>query len=362
MVQVAKELVELARELIAVPTPAGREHRILPLLEDRLVQAGLSVRRQPVPGAGENLIASRGEGGPWFVTHMDVFPPYEHPAPFSPRVEGEELIGRGAVDTKGQIAALLWAVSVTQEPVQVALVVDEEQLGRGSEALEVPTGALGAVVLEPTRLHIAPAEAGSVGLVVLAGGRPAHGTMPWRGSSAIELAFALYERLLSLPLMQHRHPLFERGAWVNLGRIKGGYDTMVVPSRCELELDVGFAPGLSATEVAEQVKEALAEAETVQITDIWDPWETDLEAQVVSALKLAFRNAAGKEPELWGMPSWTDGANLVKKGVPTVVFGAGDLAVAHTWRESLPLSELGLLGQVLSELIRIWPRLRADTS
>jgi acetylornithine deacetylase/succinyl-diaminopimelate desuccinylase-like protein len=362
MAQVSKKLVELARELVAVPTPAGREHRILPLLAERLSQAGLSVRRQPVPGAGENLIASRGQGGPWFVTHLDVFPPYEHPAPFTPRVEGEELIGRGAVDTKGQIAALLWAISVTWEPVQVALVVDEEQLGRGSEPLEVPTGAVGAVVLEPTCLRIAPAEAGSIGLVVLAGGRPAHGTMPWRGSSAIELAFALYERLLTLPVMQHRHPLFERGAWVNLGRIAGGYDTMVVPSHCEMELDVGFAPGLSAAEVAKEVKGALSEAETVQITDIWDPWETDPRTQVVVALKRAFRNAIGKEPKLSGMPAWTDGANLVRKRIPTVVFGAGDLAVAHTWREALPLSELELLAGVLSELIRTWPQGGAGAS
>lgn len=354
MVTVPQELVELAKKLIAFPTTAGREHLSLEFVAERLSRAGLTVSRQPVPGAGENIIAARGEGGPWIVTHMDVFPPYEHPAPFSPRIEGEELVGRGAVDTKGQTAALLWALAETEEPVQVALVVDEEQLGRGSEALEVPPGVAGAMVLEPTGLRIAPAEAGSIGLSVLVSGRSAHGTMPWRGDSAIELAFALYERLLSLPFTRHTHPLFERGGWVNLGRILGGYDTMVVPTRCEMELDVGFAPGLSAAEVAGEVREALSEAETVQITDIWDPWETDREEWVVKALAKAFVEATGRKPRFWGMPSWTDGANIVRKGVPTVVFGAGDLAVAHTWREALPLSELALLAQVLVHLIRSW--------
>ncbi len=350
MAKVPQELVKLAKELISFPTTAGREHLCLEYLEERLSRAGLATSRQRVSGAGVNLLASRGERGPWIVTHLDVFPPYEHPQPFASRVEGGELIGRGAVDTKGQIAALLWALERTEGAVQVALVVDEEQLGRGSEALAVPSGVVGAVVLEPTGLKVAPAEAGSLGLSVLVRGRAAHGTMPWRGASAVELAFALYERVLSAPFTSHTHPLFERGGWVNLGRIQGGYDTMVVPSRCELELDVGFAPGLSAEQVAEEVHAALAEAEAVQVTDAWDPWETPPGAEILARLERAVL-AAGLPLERWGMPSWTDGANLVRKGVPTVVFGAGDLAVAHTWREALPLSQLHALARVLTELI-----------
>jgi len=324
---------------------------MLPLVEERLRQAGLSVRRQSVPGAGENVVASRGEGGPLFLAHLDVFPAYEHPHAFEPRLQGNTLVGRGAVDTKGQIAALLTALADSDGPVEVALVVDEEHLGRGSESLEVPAGTPGAVVLEPTELRIAPAEAGSVGLTVLAHGTPAHGTMPWRGVSAIEHGYALYRKLRRHPIMKHRHPLFERGAWVNLGRIYGGYDTMVVPNRCEMEMDIGFAPGLTASTVEAQVREALFETEAFQITDIWEPWETDPRCEIVVSLADAYRAVTGEEAKQWGMPSWTDGAHLVQKRIPTVVFGAGDLAVAHTWWESLPLSELNLLAQVLTRMI-----------
>ena len=350
MTRIPQELVKLAQELISFPTTAGREGLCLEYVAERLSQAGLEVTTQPVPGAGKNLLAARGEGGPWIVTHLDVFPPYEHPQPFEARVVGEALVGRGAMDTKGQIAALLWALGKSTGPVQVALVVDEEQLGRGSEALKAPPGVVGAVVLEPTRLRIAPAEAGSLGLSVLVAGKAAHGAMPWRGASAVDLAFALYERLLSAPFTSHSHPLFERGGWVNLGRIHGGYDTMVVPSRCELELDVGFAPGLSAEQVAEEVHQALAEAEAVQITDAWDPWETPPGAEIRARLEGAVR-AAGLPLKQWGMPSWTDAAHLVRKGIPAVVFGAGDLAVAHTWHEALPLAELHALSRVLIQLI-----------
>lgn len=137
---------------------------------------------------------------------------------------------------------------------------------------------------------------------------------------------------------------------MNLGRIHGGYDTMVVPSRCELELDVGFAPGLSAEQVAEEVHQALAEAEAVQITDAWDPWETPPGAEIRARLEGAVR-AAGLPLKQWGMPSWTDAAHLVRKGIPAVVFGAGDLAVANTWHEALPLAELHALSRVLIQLI-----------
>ncbi|MFO8034084.1 MAG: hypothetical protein R6U88_02825, partial [Candidatus Bipolaricaulota bacterium] len=101
MARVSRELVKLVQELVSIPTPAGREDRLLPLVEKRLSRAGLSVRRQTVPGAGENILASRGEGGPLFLAHLDVFPAYEHPEAFTPRLQGTELIGRGAVDTKG---------------------------------------------------------------------------------------------------------------------------------------------------------------------------------------------------------------------------------------------------------------------
>lgn len=350
------KILRWALDLLRFPTVTGREELCAEYLADELRQAGMIVQEQPVLGAGANILASRGKGGPWIITHLDVYPPFEHPDPFQPKLEDGQIVGRGAVDAKGQIAALLCALSETEEPVQVALVVDEEELGRGSEALEVPPGVEGAVILEPTRLGIATAEAGSVGLEVLVRGKPAHGTTPWAGNSAIERAFLLYQRLLSAPFMAHRHPLFPKGAWVNLGRIEGGYDTMVVPPHCRMELDLGFAPGLSAHEVIRQTEEAMAEAERIFVTDAWEPWETSPDEKVVQVLTRAYEEALGRKAHFTGMPSWTDGANIVRKGVPVVVFGAGDLAVAHTWHEAVSLEELQALARVLAMLIRLWPR------
>lgn len=351
-----EKLARWALDLLRFPTVTGREELCAAYLEKELRKARMEVGDQPVLGAGANILARRGEGGPWIITHLDVFPPFDHPAPFQPKIENDHVVGRGAVDAKGQIAALLWALTETTEPVQVALVVDEEELGRGSEALVVPAGVEGAVVLEPTNLKIAVAEAGSVGLEVLVRGKPAHGTTPWAGESAIERAFALYLRLLFAPFMAHRHPMFPKGAWVNLGRIEGGYDTMIVPPHCRMELDLGFAPGLSAEDVISQTEKAMAEAERIFVTDAWEPWETDPNEKVVQALARAYRAVLKQGPEFTGMPSWTDAANVVRKGIPAVVFGAGQLALAHTWHEAVSLAEVGVLAEVLAALIRLWPQ------
>ena len=348
-----RDVLDLAGELIRCPTVAGRERLISEPLARELTQAGCTLSWQKVTGAGgKNLVASRGSGGPLFVTHVDVYPAYGHPDPFAFDVRDGYFIGRGAVDTKGQIAALLSGLKQTEEPVQIAFVVDEEGLGRGSEELEIPTDVTGAVVLEPTGLKLAPAEAGSIGLQLRFTGREAHGAMPWAGESAVDTAVSHYHKLKELPFTRHGHRLFSYGGWVNLGRIEGGSDTMLVPPRCIMELEVGFAPGLEADTVAQQIYESLDAAESIHMEDIWEPWETDEQEPLIRDLARAAGRIQGSEPGMWGMPSWTDGANLVRKGIPTVVFGAGDLAVAHTSEECMPLDQLGEMNRILIEFIR----------
>ena len=344
------DLAEIALEIMRPHTTSGREWLIEDFLVARLNEAGLAVRLQEVPGVGDNILARRGEGGFLIVTHLDVYP-YLTPEIQEPWVEDGVLFGRGAVDTKGQIAALLVALRESWGPVEVALVVDEELEGRGSRILEIPPGCPGAVVLEPTGLAICTAEAGTLEVRVVTRGREAHGSTPWAGDNAVEKAIKLYNRLLSASFLRHGHPLFPHGAWVNIGRIEGGHDAMVVPSSCSMHLEIGFAPGLSAGAVEDEVEEILAEAETMEVLDFSPPWETPPEAEVVAALEEAFRRALGKEPERAGMPSWTDASNLHRKGVPTVVFGAGKLEVAHTPWESVELSELRDLSAVLRALI-----------
>lgn len=352
--KVSGYVVELAKELVSIPTVTGEESRVAGLIETELKEAGMEVRRQEVEGAGFNILASRGRGGLLFLTHLDVFPPYDHPEPFEPKVEGEEIIGRGAADAKGQIAALISALKESEGPAEVALVVDEERLGRGSEALEIPKECQGAVVLEPTGLAICTSQAGSIEVEIETLGKAAHGSTPWEGENAIEKALTIYERLRRLPILERRSRHFPRG-WVVLGRIEGGYEPMVVPRRCVMHVDIGFAPGVDPKEAERQVREAAEEALSVRVIDLWEGFEVDENSKVVRALAEAFERATGRRPEFSGMPSWTDASNLLRKGLTSVIFGAGRLSVAHSDREALPIPQLLEMTSILRELIDLWP-------
>ncbi len=341
----------LLRDLVAFPTSSA-ELPIQLFLKDRLAELGFAAELQEVFPNRPNLVARRGHGGPLLSTHVDVFPAYEHPSPFELREEGDLLIGRGIVDTKGQIAALLLALERSAAPCQVALTVDEERQGRGSECLDLR--AEGAVVLEPTGLAVAVAEAGFLELEVVVPGRPAHGTIPERGENAILKAFRLYEDLTRLPFMRARHPLFP-SPWANLGLIEGGVEPGVVPFHCRFLADLAILPGVDLEGAIAQV-EALAcrVGARVTVVDRAPGFEIPRNSKVARTVTAGLERAIPRRARLAGMRSWTDAANFVAKGIPSVILGAGDLAIAHSDREVVSLDELILLSHVLSNVIEDW--------
>lgn len=264
------------------------------------------------------------------------------------------MIARGVLDVKGQIAALLAAVERCEHPVRIALVVDEERFGTGSRELAVDPSVRGAVVLEPTNLHPAPAQAGAVDFTAIVYGRAAHGSVPQRGESAILKAFELIRAIEALPFMRAKHPLFPDGPRVTVGTIQGGFEPMVVPNTCRLEADVRFLPGVELEAALQELTHCLRSFGTEFILgDADPPFEISREEPIYRLMTRAVEDALGGGRPPVGMPSWTDAANLVQKGIPTVVFGAGDLAVAHSDREAVSLSGLEALARVLSRLMEL---------
>lgn len=348
-----ERVLELLKKLVSIPSVSGQEAAIAETVEELLYGSGLSVRRQPVEALAFNILGSRGKGGPLLLSHLDVFPAYDHPEPFTPRVEGDEMIGRGTVDAKGQIAGLICALEHTTEPVEIALVVDEERTAKGSEVLELPKDCPGAVVLEPTSLNLCTSQAGSIEFRVVTSGTSAHGATPSHGVNAIDSALSIYRRLSSLPLLSLRSKHFN-GGWVLLGRIEGGYEPMVIPTTCTMHIDIGFAPGVPASEAERQVREACSDVSVLDILDLTDGFELSEDSVVVRCLSDAFKRALGREPSFTGMPSWTDAFNLHRKGVEVIIFGAGELSKAHSDREAISIAQVCDMVRVLREFIRLW--------
>ena len=190
------------------------------------------------------------ESGPTIVFHghLDVVP--AHAEQFEPRVDGDRLIGRGAYDMKGGLAAMMVAAREVAERTDVRVhfvcVADEESDEtelRASDWL-VKHGYVGdfAITGEPTDMHIGVQAKGVLALRLVFEGRAAHGSTPWQGDNAVLKALHGFRRIEQMDWAQESSELFPRPS-VNLGRIMGGDALNKVPDRCVIDLDIRYLPG-----------------------------------------------------------------------------------------------------------------------
>jgi len=201
------------------------------------------------------------EDGPTVILHghLDVVPGFEEQ--FEPRVEGDRLIGRGAYDMKGGLAAMMCAVKdcAAQDRVRVRFlcVPDEEAEDvdeRSTDEL-VRAGMRGdfAITGEPTNLHIGIQAKGVLAMRVEVHGRSAHGSTPWLGDSAVLKAIDVFRQIEAMPFARESSELFDRPS-INLGRIAGGDAFNKVPDRCEMVVDVRYLPGQDPGAILAQVR------------------------------------------------------------------------------------------------------------
>ncbi len=344
---------ELSR-LVAIRSESGNEQEILAYLETRLESLGFTPFRQKVVGDRFNLIwTPHPRPRILFSAHVDTVSDFGHPELYSPRIEEGKLYGRGSVDNKAGITALLLALELAREKgmkvtdFAVAFTVDEEQEGLGSKVLPEVIQAEGAVVLEPTELMICPAQVGSIEVQLEIDGIPAHGGDFESGRNPILQAISLIENFKSLSFIQGYHPLIGRGGF-NVMEIKGGFNALIVPDRCELFVDFRILPGQDVEEVKEELTRLLErDGVKAEFVDMDPPFELKEEGLVVRLMKQAYHKALGEVPRLGGMKSWTDAAYLVSGGIPSVVFGPGKLAVAHTPWENVELNKVVAAAKIL---------------
>lgn len=340
-------LRDLLIRLIAIPSPSGEEGALLAFLEDWFRSRGFPVARFPVPDhPWPNLLIHPLPRPRLLITaHLDTIPPLNHPRPYEAVERDGRIYGLGSVDVKGGLAALMGALAMVgperlaRSSVTIALTVDEEDMGRGAEALARACRPEAVLAIEPTDFAIGIAEAGTIEIALEIHGRPAHGSVVEAGRNAIREAVALLRELESLPSIQADHPLIGRGAVTPLF-IHGGERALVIPDRCALHLDIRWLPGIPRETIVGEIEGVFARhGATWRIVDLSAPFETPAEAPPVQALAAALRET-GLPVRLGGMPSWTDAEPFARYGAPAVVFGPGDLALAHTPEEHISLSAL----------------------
>jgi acetylornithine deacetylase/succinyl-diaminopimelate desuccinylase-like protein len=373
------EPIQLLRELVALPSvnpalvPADAavvgEGRVVEFLEAQAARCGLATERRPVFEGRSNLLlrlepARRQRARVLLAPHMDTVG--ATPAQLRPVLRRGRLHGRGACDTKGSIAAMFAALAAlarggprpAHTEVVLAALVDEEHAQTGSRALaRSGLKAALAIVGEPTRLEVVTAHKGNVWLRLETRGKAAHGARPELGRNAVlEMArvVQLLETEYAAVLRHQRHPLLGP-ATISVGTIRGGAQPNIVPDCCQIEADRRTLPGETPAGVCREVAALLrlhglrASVKDSKATPCW-PMATDPDLPWV---RLLMRQARQREPR--GVHFFCDASVLSQGGIPSVVFGPGNIAQAHTADEWIAVREVEAATAILTRFLRALP-------
>ena len=361
------DAAKLLRELIALPSvnpaflpaddPRAGERRVAEFLAATAARAGLTVEFQPVFPGRANLLARLTPTGPvkqriLLAPHLDTVGCADMPDTlFQPVQKNGRLFGRGACDTKGSVAAMLTSLinlaRTGRRPEATEIIfaglIDEENGQSGSRAL-ARSGfpAALAIVGEPTRLQVVTAHKGDLWLRLETRGKSAHGARPELGRNAVHAMARivdLLETTYARRLRRRRHPLLGY-ATVNVGSIAGGTQPNIVPDHCAISLDRRTLPGETEASVRKELQELLHEYRLdATIADTkgapCEPLETNLQLPLV----IEFLRSV-KQAKPIGVDFFCDASVLAGGGIPSVVFGPGDIAQAHTADEWISLVAL----------------------
>ena len=329
------------------------------------------VERQRGLGVVGVLGADGGGRSLAFNGHVDVVPAgdlanWSFP-PWRATLADGNVYGRGALDMKGGLCCAIFAArAIRQAGVRlrgrllVQSVIGEEDGGCGTLAtiLRGHT-ADGAVVVEPTELCVAPAQAGAYNFRLVVPGLSAHGCVREEGVSAIENYFPLQQAIIELERQRNarpRDPLFARYSLpyaICIGTVHAGNWASTVAERLVAEGRFGIAPGENPQAARAELEHAVARAAAAHPwlranppTLTWwggtfDAAVTPSDDPLVGTVAAAFAAVTGHEAKLEGMTYGADMRLLVNVGkIPTVLFGPGDVRKAHRPDEFVPLSDL----------------------
>ncbi len=270
--------------------------------------------------------------------------------PFGGEIREGKIFGRGASDTKGTMAAMLWAlhemgreISRLSRPVTFVGLMGEEADQPGSKHFAAHHGDEYefAVVGEPTSLETVHAHKGCVWIEVSATGRACHGSTPERGDNAIRKLLPVLGDLLAW--LEARLPAFNDPVLgdptVSLGLIRGGSSPNIVPDECRATLDFRETPALHEAGGSRRlVEDFFASRDSGQffaLSVIGEscPLLTDPATDGIIRLQ-----SIGSK--ITTAPWFCDAGRLAEGGIPSVACGPGSIAQAHTRDEYLSIRDL----------------------
>lgn len=347
--------VELLQNLIRIPSvnPEGDpgvsnpgEQACAEFLARFLTDCGAAVELREVLPGRPNVLArfpSSAPGKPkiLFAPHIDTVSVRGMTIdPFGGEIRDGRIWGRGASDTKGPMASMLWALKeagpqIADLPYEIwfAGLMGEEAGLFGSKALAEQETYDFVIVGEPTDLKTVFTHKGSSWITLKAHGKSVHASTPHLGVNAIDRAYEVIQALkqrFQIAKASAPHPVLGE-ATLNVGTIVGGSKINIVPDHCEVCIDIRTVPGLDLESLLEMLRAQFPEVE-ISATHS-SPLYTDPEHPLVKQLA-----ACGGD----GVPApwFCDAASFAAKGIPAVAVGPGSIAQAHTCDEWISVEDL----------------------
>ena len=376
MAKVPNSVLDLLIEMISFDTVNEHiserhfpEKKMMEQIESYALQWGFQVSRLPIGNisldSAFNLLITyeAHKDAPWilFESHADTVDVKNMTVnPFIAEVIDGKLYGRGACDTKGSGASMLWALQKysqgVDKPNNIALLfVTDEEISKtgansfvGAQLSQLPWKPVGVIVGEPTMCRLVVAHNGVLRWKIRTKGVAAHSSNPANGKSAISAMAKLileFERIYCAET-NAIHPLTGRSA-CSINTINGGSAVNIIPSVCEIEIDRRILPGEDPLDVRKSIQAVL---DRISLADSSIEIETsepfiDFPLDPLSNVEFAAQiskslDSLGFADELLGVAYGTDASTYSIAGLPAVVIGPGSIDQAHTKDEWIELQEL----------------------
>ncbi len=401
-----EELIQLTQNLIRIPSvrrEGGNEQEVALFLAGLLEEMGLDVVVEVVEPRAPNVIGvlQGQKEGPCLMLecHTDVVTEgdaseWKH-GPFEGRLVGNRIYGRGACDTKGNLAAAVLAVKAISQSglsfngkILLGILVDEEGMMSGVKHFirqGWANNVNAAIICEPVDNHLCVTQKGALRAELITTGKMSHGAMPLSGFNPIPPMVSILEKLRQLEEEEierlGKNPLLGYPSitpTVLQAPVKGEPQLNVLPYQCRALLDIRTIPGQSHEVVKKQLQDIVEEEErsvneslrSGRLKDIREslekglskgilfearlnifedrPWtKTSQSEPIVQAVSKAFRSITGEEPVFDGVTGATDGTFLSAwAGIPIVTFGAGKWMIPHQKDEWVSIDDLYLTAKI----------------
>ncbi len=401
-----EELAELTQNLVRIPSvrrPGEGEREMALFLSHLLEEMGLDVVVEEVEPGSPNVIAvlQGREEGPclMFECHTDVVTEGDASewryGPYDGKLVGNRIYGRGACDTKGNLAAAVKAIQAISQSglpfkgrILLGILADEEGMMSGVKHFirqGWANGVHGAIICEPVDNHLCITQKGALRAELITTGKMSHGAMPLTGLNPVPPMVSILEKLKQLEEEEierlGKNPLLGYPSitpTVLQAPVKGEPQLNVVPYQCRALLDIRTIPGQSHEALKKQLEDIVREEER-SINESLDsgplkeiresierglskglileaklnifedrPWtKTSPEEPIVQAVSRGYQRVAGQEPVFDGVPGATDGTFLSAwAGIPILTLGAGKWTIPHQKDEWVSIDDLCLTAKI----------------